>query len=61
MSQLSSIPNYEAIARLQNEFKSNDKEIVEEIIPLLENLISQRLSKGAHILDLGCGSGKLPG
>lgn len=59
MSQLSSIPDYEAIARLQNELKSIDKEIVEEMIPFLENLILQRLSKGAGILDLGCGSGKL--
>jgi SAM-dependent methyltransferase len=59
MSLLSPIPDYEAIARIQNELKSTDEEIVEEIIPLLENLMLQHLPKEAHILDLGCGSGKL--
>ena len=59
MSQLSSIPDYESIARIQNELKSTDKEIVEETIPFLEHLMLQHISKGARILDLGCGSGKL--
>lgn len=34
MSLLSPIPNYEPFARMQNELKSTDEEIIEEIIPL---------------------------
>ncbi|PMB47867.1 SAM-dependent methyltransferase [Fischerella thermalis CCMEE 5205] len=59
MSLLNPIPNYEPFARMQNELKSTDEEIVEGIIPLLEHLVLQHLPKGACILDLGCGSGKL--
>ncbi|MBW4431897.1 MAG: class I SAM-dependent methyltransferase [Pelatocladus maniniholoensis HA4357-MV3] len=59
MSLLSPIPNYEPFARMQNELKSTDEEIVEGIIPLLEHLVLQHFPKGARILDLGCGSGKL--
>ncbi|MCL6753053.1 methyltransferase domain-containing protein [Nostoc sp. CCCryo 231-06] len=59
MSLLSPIPDYEAFARMQNELKSTDEEIVAGIIPILENLMLQHIPKEADILDLGCGSGKL--
>ncbi|NMG06768.1 class I SAM-dependent methyltransferase [Brasilonema sp. UFV-L1] len=59
MSLVSPIPNYESIARMQNELKTSDKYIVEAVIPVLEQLMLRHLPKEARILDLGCGSGKL--
>ncbi|MBW4569108.1 MAG: class I SAM-dependent methyltransferase [Tolypothrix carrinoi HA7290-LM1] len=52
----SPFPNYEPFARMQNELKTSHQEIVEFVIPALEQLMLQYLPKGADILDLGCGS-----
>lgn len=52
-------PNYDSIARLQNEFKSPDEVVVEAIIPALEQILLPHIPEGGRILDLGCGSAQL--
>lgn len=52
-------PNYQPIARLQNEFKNKEEFIAEGVIPILEQILFPHISEGAHILDLGCGCGYL--
>jgi SAM-dependent methyltransferase len=52
-------PNYEPFARMQNELKTSEQEIVEFVIPALEQLMLRHLPEKAHILDLGCGSAQL--
>ncbi|MHC5736400.1 class I SAM-dependent methyltransferase [Nostoc sp.] len=59
ISLASNPPNYEQIARLQNEFKNKDEFIVEGVIPFLEQILFPYISKEARILDLGCGCGHL--
>lgn len=59
MSLASNPPNYDPIARLQNEFKNKSQFIVEDVIPCLEQILFPYLSKEARILDLGCGCGDL--
>ncbi|WP_223280140.1 class I SAM-dependent methyltransferase [Nostoc sp. PA-18-2419] len=59
ISLASNPPNYESVARLQNEFKNRDEFIVDGVIPFLEQILFPYISKEAHILDLGCGCGHL--
>jgi SAM-dependent methyltransferase len=59
MSLLNTLPNYEPIARLQNEFKNTPEDLLAGIIPALEQIFLSQLPAGAHILELGCGSGYL--
>ncbi|MEH2072615.1 MAG: class I SAM-dependent methyltransferase [Nostoc sp.] len=59
ISSVSNLPNYEPIARLQNEFKNRDEFIVDGVIPFLEQILFPYISKEARILDLGCGCGHL--
>ncbi|MUL37906.1 SAM-dependent methyltransferase [Gloeocapsopsis sp. AAB1 = 1H9] len=59
MSLASKAPNYEPIARLQNEFKNTGKQLEEGIIPALDQILLSHLPKGSRILDLGCGCGHL--
>ncbi len=59
MSLLNTLPNYEPIARLQNEFKNTPEDLLKGIIPALEQILLSQLSAGTHILELGCGSGYL--
>ncbi|MEH1775220.1 MAG: methyltransferase domain-containing protein [Nostoc sp.] len=59
MSLLKNLPNYEPIARLQNEFKNTPEDLIAGIIPALEQILLSQLPAGAHILELGCGSGYL--
>ncbi|KYC36588.1 methyltransferase type 11 [Scytonema hofmannii PCC 7110] len=60
MSFTSPVPNYETFARMQNELKGySDKDIVEYVIPVLEQIMLRHLPKGSRILDLGCGSARL--
>ncbi|NDJ21067.1 methyltransferase domain-containing protein [Nostoc sp. B(2019)] len=59
MSLLSDLPNYEPIARLQNEFKNTAEDLLKGIIPALEQILLSQLPAGAHILELGCGCGHL--
>jgi 2-polyprenyl-3-methyl-5-hydroxy-6-metoxy-1,4-benzoquinol methylase len=59
MSLLNAAPNYEPIARLQNEFKNTPEVLEQGILPALEQIMLSQLSPEAHILELGCGSGYL--
>jgi SAM-dependent methyltransferase len=59
MYLLTAPPNYEPIARLQNEFKNTSETLIEGIIPALEQMLLSHLPKEARILDLGCGCGHL--
>ncbi|MBD2515126.1 class I SAM-dependent methyltransferase [Nostoc sp. FACHB-973] len=59
MSLLNTLPNYETIARLQNEFKNTPEELLKGIIPALDQILLSQLPAGSHILELGCGSGYL--
>ena len=59
MLTITNPPNYESIARLQNEFKNTGEHLVEGIIPALEQIVLSRLPVTARILDLGCGCGHL--
>jgi SAM-dependent methyltransferase len=59
MSLLNAAPNYEPIARLQNEFKNTPEVLEQGILPALDQIMLSQLPPGAHILELGCGSGYL--
>ncbi|RAM48429.1 MAG: class I SAM-dependent methyltransferase [Hapalosiphonaceae cyanobacterium JJU2] len=59
MSLLTNIPNYESIARLQNELKNTPEDLLQGIIPVLDQILLSQLPAGAHILELGCGCGHL--
>ncbi|MFB2772382.1 class I SAM-dependent methyltransferase [Pelatocladus sp. BLCC-F211] len=59
MSLLTNIPNYEYIARLQNELKNTPEDLLQGIIPALDQILLSQLPVGAHILELGCGCGHL--
>jgi SAM-dependent methyltransferase len=50
-------PDYESFARIYNE--SWGPKFCQLIVPILEKLLLQHLSEGAHILDIGCGTGQV--
>ena len=57
MTSTTRYAGYDPFARIYNEDWASG--ILKETLPALEKLLIPDLAKGAHILDLGCGTGQL--